>query len=31
MFSPQHSVPTPAVGTDTQVHVLLHAHTEAQD
>lgn len=28
MFSPQHSVQTPAVGTDTQVHMLLHTHTQ---
>lgn len=27
MFSPQHSVQTPAVGTDTQVHMLLHTRT----
>lgn len=26
MFSPQHSLQTPAVGTDTQVHALLHVH-----
>lgn len=27
MFSPQHNVQTPAVGTDPQVHVLLGVPT----
>lgn len=28
MFSPQHSVQSPAVGTDTRVHMLPHVFTQ---